>query len=226
MPTRFSFSGKRKTGKKKELQGGCPLDPRCGERHHHRMGKQWEDSVQAAQRGQVRAWTVKHSAANYPWLPLEGKAERTVFAPNTETFSAVYVASVSYRSRLARSPGGLGGREPVAAQSPERSFFFPLFLSAEKEKEVIGGDAVTKFLSQKQKPTVSLPLGGEAKVREDYGWYKFPREFRGTTERRRCGIIPVPRSPVSRAVSVPRLSRSLRQEPLFRSLRLLTRTGG
>ena len=26
---------------KKELQGGCPLDPRCGCRHHHRMRKQW-----------------------------------------------------------------------------------------------------------------------------------------------------------------------------------------
>ena len=58
---------------KKELQGGCPLDPRCGERHHHRMGYQREDSVQAAQRGQIKARTVKHSAANYPWLPLEGK---------------------------------------------------------------------------------------------------------------------------------------------------------
>jgi len=34
-----------------------------------------------------------------------------------------------------------------AAQSPERSFFFPLFLSAEKEKEVISGDAVVKSLS-------------------------------------------------------------------------------
>ena len=56
-------------------------------------------------------------------------------------------------------PGGLGGRSRIefivsplprrrhneshfAAQSPERSFFFPLFLSAEKEKEVISGDAV------------------------------------------------------------------------------------
>ncbi|MBS7276108.1 MAG: hypothetical protein KIG76_06360, partial [Eubacteriales bacterium] len=39
-----------------------------------------------------------------------------------------------------------------AAQSPERSFFFPLFLSAEKEKEVIGG-AVGKSLSTNQDPT-------------------------------------------------------------------------
>ena len=42
-----------------------------------------------------------------------------------------------------------------AAQSPERSFFFPLFLSAEKEKEVISGDAVTKSLSANQTPTVN-----------------------------------------------------------------------
>ena len=78
------------------------------------------------------------------------------FCPNTETFSAVHKISVSCRSRLARSPGGLGGRSRIefivsplfrrrhneshfAAQSPERSFFFPLFISAEKEKEVIGG---------------------------------------------------------------------------------------
>ena len=33
-----------------------------------------EGSVQAAQRGQVRARTVKRSAANYPWLPLRGEA--------------------------------------------------------------------------------------------------------------------------------------------------------
>ena len=75
---------------------------------------------------------------------------RTVFAPNTETFSAVYPISVSYRSRLARSPGGLGGRSRIefivsplprrrhneshfAAQSPERSFFFEFFLSPRKK---------------------------------------------------------------------------------------------
>ena len=37
----FSFSGERKKGKKNELQGGCPLDPRLRWRHHNRMGKQW-----------------------------------------------------------------------------------------------------------------------------------------------------------------------------------------
>ena len=89
------------------------------------------------------------------------------FCPNTETFSAVHNISVVWLTRLARSLGGLGGRSRIefimsplprrrhneshfAAQSPERSFFFPLFLSAEKEKEVIG-DAVTKSLSPNQK---------------------------------------------------------------------------
>gem|GEM_PF-4038326 len=81
-------------------------------------------------------------------------AEQTGFAPNTETFSAVYVVSVSYRSRLARSPGGLGGRSRIefivsplprrrhneshfAAEPPERSFFFPLFLSPRKKKRLL-----------------------------------------------------------------------------------------
>ena len=118
----FFFLRRKKSGGKKELQGGCPLDPRCGERHHHRMRYQRDGSVQAAQRGQVRAWTVKRSAANYPWLPLEGKAksghaarlaEETGFAPNTETFSAVHNISVVCLPRLARSPGGLGGRSRI-----------------------------------------------------------------------------------------------------------------
>ena len=77
--------------------------------------------------------------------------------------------SVVCLTRLARSPGGLGGRSRIefivsplprrrhneshfAAEPPERSFFFPLFLSAEKEKEVIGG-AVGKSLSVKQNVT-------------------------------------------------------------------------
>ncbi len=81
-------------------------------------------------------------------------AEQTRFAPNTETFSAVHFITVSYRSRLARYPGGLGGRSRIefivsplprrrhneshfAAQSPERSFFFPLFLSPRKKKRLL-----------------------------------------------------------------------------------------
>ena len=149
---------------KKELQVGCPLDPRLRWRHHHRMRYQREDSVQAAQRGQVRAWTVKHSAANYPWLPLEGKAksgravrlaEQTGFAPNTETFSAVHKISVGCRSRLARSPGGLGGRSRIefivsplsrrrhneshfAAQPPERAFLAKPFFARAKNGVNLG----------------------------------------------------------------------------------------
>ena len=68
-------------------------------------------------------------------------ANKHFFAPNTETFSAVYVVSVVCLTRLARSPGVLRGRSRIefivsplpqrrhneshfAAQSPERSFFF------------------------------------------------------------------------------------------------------
>ena len=77
-----------------------------------------------------------------------------IFCPNTETFSAVHNISVVCLSRLARSLGGLGGRSRIefivsplsrrrhneshfAAQSPERSFFFPLFLSRRKKKRLL-----------------------------------------------------------------------------------------
>ena len=60
----FFFLRRKKNLKKKELQGGCPLDPRCGERHHNRMRYQRDGSVQVAQRGQIKARTVKHPAAN------------------------------------------------------------------------------------------------------------------------------------------------------------------
>ncbi len=58
-------------------------------------GSSGEGSVQAAQRGQVKVQVIKRSA------------------PNTETFSSVYPISVGYRSRLARSLGGLGGRSRI-----------------------------------------------------------------------------------------------------------------
>ena len=92
-----------------------------------------------------------------PPLSLEesGKEETiknnyyTVFAPNTETFSAVYFISVSCRSRLARSLGGLGGWSRIefivsplprrrhneshfAAQSPERAFLAKPFFARAK----------------------------------------------------------------------------------------------
>ena len=73
MPIRFSFSGERKTGERKSCKGDAPLTPSAGRDTTTAWGSSGEDSVQAAQRGQVRARTVKHSAANFPWLPLEGK---------------------------------------------------------------------------------------------------------------------------------------------------------
>ena len=108
------------------------------------------------------------------YLPLQGKAksgraarlaEQTRFAPNTETFSSVYPISVTYRSRLARSPGGLGGRsriEPristkslfagatrgsLAAQSPECAFLPRRSLHKQRMPEN-SGDAVGKTLSK------------------------------------------------------------------------------
>ena len=57
-------------------------------------------------------------------FPSKGKAERPAFAPNTETFSAVHNISVVCLSRLARSPGGLGGRSRIEPR------LFALSLSA------------------------------------------------------------------------------------------------
>ena len=77
-------------------------------------GSSGEDEVQAAQRGQVKAQIIKRPAANILLgFPSEGKAEQTSFASNTESFSAVYVVSVGYRSRLARSRGVSGGRSRI-----------------------------------------------------------------------------------------------------------------
>ena len=61
-------------------------------------------------------------------FPSKGKAEQTVFAPNTETFSAVHNISVVWLSRLARSPGGLGGRSRIEP----RLFALSLFAGANR----------------------------------------------------------------------------------------------
>ena len=82
-------------------------------------------------------------------FPSKGKAEQTVFAPNTETFSAVHNISVVCLTRLARSPGGLGGRSRIefivsplprrrhneshfAAEPPERAFLAKPFFARAK----------------------------------------------------------------------------------------------
>ena len=150
----FFFLRRKKNSKRKSCKGDAPLTPAAGRDTTTAWGISGKDSVQAAQRGQVRARNVKHSAANILLgFPSKGKAERTAFAPNAETFSAVHNISVGCRSRLARSPGGLGGRSRIefivsplsrrrhneshfAAEPPERSFFFPLFLSRRKKKRL------------------------------------------------------------------------------------------
>ena len=100
-----------------------------------------------------RAPASQPSRGSQGWGHAARLAEQMSFAPNTETFSAVHNISVVCLSRLARSPGGLGGRSRIefivsplprrrhneshfAAQSPERSFFFPLFLSPRKKKRL------------------------------------------------------------------------------------------
>ena len=76
------------------------------------------------------------------------------FSPNTETFSAVHPISVAAVIGRARSLGVLRGRSRIefivsplprrrhneshfAAEPPERSFFFPLFLSPRKKKRLL-----------------------------------------------------------------------------------------
>ena len=160
----FFFLRRKKNLKKKELQGGCPLDPRC-------TGETPQPHVEAVGRIQYRPHNADRSKRGLLnvlprtilGFPLRGSqsrgrtarlAEQTHLAPNTETFSAVHNISVVWLSRLARSPGGLGGRSRIefivsplprrrhneshfAAEPPERSFFFPLFLSPRKKKRLL-----------------------------------------------------------------------------------------
>ena len=94
---------------KKELQGGCPLDPRCGERHHHRMRYQRDGSVQAAQRGQVKARTVKHSAANtFFGFPSRGRLNER-FLPRIQKLSPLCTTSLSLPPPVAPVLRGVSG---------------------------------------------------------------------------------------------------------------------
>ena len=73
VPTLFFFLLRKKKGKKKELQGDAPLTPAVSSDTTTACGSSGEDSVQTAQRGQIKVQIIKRPAANYPWLPLEGK---------------------------------------------------------------------------------------------------------------------------------------------------------
>ena len=98
-------------------------------------------------------------------FPLRGRLNER-FLPRIQKLSPLCTTSLSLPPPVAPVPWGVSGGGAAlspgfslhlcplskhgahfAAQPPERSFFFPLFLSAEKEKEVIGGDAVVKSLS-------------------------------------------------------------------------------
>ncbi|OLA56927.1 MAG: hypothetical protein BHW37_05135 [Firmicutes bacterium CAG:272_52_7] len=73
-----------------------------------------------------QAWLLTSPGGQFTTKPLlrspQGEAkvgvvphgsQTNTFLPNTETFSALHPASVTYRSRLARFPGGLGGRSRI-----------------------------------------------------------------------------------------------------------------
>ena len=130
-------------------------------------------------------------------LPLQGKAKaescraarRTnVFCPEAETFFAGHNISVVWLSRLARSPGGLGGRSRIefivsplprrrhneshfAAQSPERAFLrrfrvsgFCLRSFARAKNGVNSGRRSLKISVTKAKPdSKPSPLRGRCR---------------------------------------------------------------
>ena len=111
------------------------------------------------------------------------------FCPNTETFSAVHNISVGYRSRLARSPGGLGGRSRIefivsplprrrhneshfAAEPPERAFLAKPFFARAKNG-VNSGRRSRKISVGKTKPdSEPSPLKGRL-MRKNTGRINF-----------------------------------------------------
>ena len=160
----FFFLRRKKSSKRKSCKWDAPLTPAVWGRHHNRMGNQREDSVQAAQRGQVRARTVKHPAANtflgFPsrgsqrGIVPRGSLSKQVF-PRIQKLSPLCTPPLLFVSPVLPVPRGVSGggaalsslcRRPFlrrhneshfAAQSPERSFFFPLFLSPRKKKRLL-----------------------------------------------------------------------------------------
>ena len=159
----FLSPEKEKREKRKSCKGDAPLTPAVGSDTTTAWGISGKiqyrpHNADRSERGLLNI--LPRTFLGFPSRGSQSKgraarlAEQTGFAPNTETFSAVYPISVGCRSRLARSPGGLGGRSRIefivsplprrrhneshfAAQSPERSFFFPLFLSPRKKKRLL-----------------------------------------------------------------------------------------
>ena len=62
--TLFFFLRRKKNSKRKSCKGDVPLTPAVSSDTTTACGSSGEDSVQAAQRGQVGVRTVKHPAAN------------------------------------------------------------------------------------------------------------------------------------------------------------------
>ena len=140
-PTRFSFSGERKTKKRKSCKGDAPLTPAVSSDTTTAWGSSGEGSVQAAQRGQVGVQVIKRSAANtFFGFPLRGRLNERL-SPEHGNFLRCVRCLCRLPLPACPFPGGLGGRSRIefivsplprrrhneshfAAQPPERSFFF------------------------------------------------------------------------------------------------------
>ena len=158
-----------------------------------------KDSVQAAQRGQVKARTVKRPAANILLgFPSKGKPKRSRAArlankrllPRTRKLSPLCTTSLSLPPQGAPVPrGGLGGRSRIefivspllrrrhneshfAAQSPERAFLAKPFFARAKNG-VNSGRRSLKISVGKTKPdSEPSPLRGRL-LRKNTGRINF-----------------------------------------------------
>ena len=108
----FFFLRRKKNSKRKSCKGDAPLTPAEGSDTTTVCGSSGEDEVQAAQRGQVKARTVKRPAANILLgFPAEGKAERTAFTriPNLSPLCTLSLLATAPGLPV---PGGSRGAEP------------------------------------------------------------------------------------------------------------------
>ena len=110
-PTRFSFSGERKTRKRKSRKGDAPLTPAVWGRHHNRMWKQWGGVSTGRTTRTGQSSPFKRPAANNLCGGIVPHGSLTDgFSTNTATFFAVHFTSVAAATGRTRSLGGLGGR--------------------------------------------------------------------------------------------------------------------
>ena len=137
-------------------------------------------------------------------------SQTNTFRPNTETFSAVHNISVVCLTRLARSPGGLGGRSRIefivsplprrrhneshfAAQSPERAFLRRFRVSGFCLRSFARAKNGVNLRRRSRKISVGKaksdskphPMGSQI-------WHSFPRDKQGTTNEKMCDTMILP----------------------------------